>query len=237
MSADAVGNSMHYEFEMRRDEFNQKRELMIASEERRLTALALNIEELRKLECIASYALESQTDNRNNYIPFLNITDPLKRLTNVNVAELMRRNAEFLKELGEGSFGFVFLTKPSNNKPSVVKKVFKPIYRLASAHEFRYLSKFKYNKYFVNICSNSLTNIMVEGVNLECFQMEYEPDLISLYTRRKELENSTEICDIKCETYYSVALADIAMGLHHMHTSGLVHGDLTVCNFSFNLST
>ena len=56
--------------------------------------------------------------------------------------------------------------------------------------------------------------------------MKYDPDLTSLEVRRKEIRG--DFANPTYTQFYTVALADIALGLHYMHTAKLIHGDLKV---------
>ena len=56
--------------------------------------------------------------------------------------------------------------------------------------------------------------------------MKYDPDFTSLEFRRKEMRG--DFCNPAYTQFYTVALADFALGLHYMHTAKLIHGDLKV---------
>ena len=133
---------------------------------------------------------------------------------------------DFLAELGRGAFGVVYLTKPTKEQPSVALKVVSPLKLYSSAHEYLHLSKFKYCPYFVTVVTGSLKEWVPGQVRLECYAMQYDTDLTSLEFHRKEIRG--DFCNPAYTLIYTVALADIALGLHYMHTAKLIHGDLKV---------
>ena len=80
----------------------------------------------------------------------------------------------------------------------------------------------------MTVVTGSLKDWVLGPVRLECFAMKYEPDFTSLDDTRKNLRG--DITDPATTKIYTVALADIAVGLHYMHTAKLIHGDLKVDN-------
>ena len=99
-------------------------------------------------------------------------------------------------------------------------------YASASAHEYQHLSKFKYCPYFVTVVTGSLKDWVLGPVSIECYAKKYMPDLTSLEARRKTLKG--DFNNPATTQFYTVALADIALGMHYMHTAKLIHGDLNV---------
>ena len=144
----------------------------------------------------------------------------------MDIGECVQCSDDFLTELGRGAFGVVYLTKPTKEQPSVVMKVVSPMKRYWSAHKYQHLSNFKYCPYFVTVVTGSLKDWVLGPTRLECYAMKYDPDLTSLEARRKTLRG--DLCDPATTQFYTVALADIALGLHYMHTAKLIHGDLKV---------
>ena len=99
-----------------------------------------------------------------------------------------------------------------------------------------HLSIFKYCPYFVTVGSCSLKDWVLGPVRLECYAMKYDPDLTSLDDRRKTPRG--DFSDPATTQLYTVALADIAVGLHYLHIAKLIHSDLKVndCEISYVLS-
>ena len=78
----------------------------------------------------------------------------------------------------------------------------------------------------MTVVTGSLKDWLLGPVRLECFAIKYDPDLSSLEVRRETLRG--DFCNPATTQFYTVALADIALGLHYMHTAKLIHGDLKV---------
>ena len=148
----------------RSENYDQKQATEIELEEARAEAANIKVDELRKLECKAPYAGASLANSANPKRPCVFVHDPHGRLESVDVAAAMRASEDFFEELGNGSFGFVYRTKARSDQPSTVKKVFKPMYRHASAHEFAHLSKFRYFDYFVSTTGRTLSTLMIGNV-------------------------------------------------------------------------
>lgn len=146
------------------------------------------------------------------------------------MAAEIRASEEFHEELGNGSFGFVYRVKACGDQPSTVQKVFKPMYRHASVHEFSHLCKFKYFHYFVSTSGRILSSLMIGNVRFEYFDMNDNPELKSLGAGRTAIEGTTAFCGPDCNVLYTVALADIAIKLQFMHSAVIIHGNLRVSN-------
>ena len=222
-------NGLDAYHQTRRESYDQKQAAELEREEARAEAADIKVDALRKLERKAPYAGVSLANNANPKRPFVFLHDPEGLLAGVDVAAAMRASEDFLEELGNGSFGFVYRTKARGDQPSTVKKVFKPMYRHASAHEFAHLSKFRYFDYFVSTTGRTLSTLMIGNVRCEFIEMSDNPELKSLDVRRKAIEGTTAFCDPECTVFYTVALADIAIALQFMHAAGIIHGNLQVC--------
>ena len=223
-------NELDAYHQRRREKFENTCVAEIKREEDKAEAASIKVEALRQLERKAPYAGVSLALSVNTKRPFVFVHDPEGRFGHVDVAAAMRASDDFLEELGNGSFGFVYRTKARDNQPSIVKKVFKPMFRHASAHEFGHLSKFKYFDYFVSTAGRALSTLMIGNVRCEYIEMSDNPDLKSLDVRRKAIEGTTAFCDPECTVFYTVALADIAIGLQFMHAAGIIHGNLQACD-------
>lgn len=106
-------------------------------------AANINVEALRQLECKAPYAVVWLVISENLTRPSVFVHDPKGQFADVNVVAALRANDDFFNELGKASFMFVYRTMMRDKQPSRVKKVFKPMTRHASAHEYEHLSKFR----------------------------------------------------------------------------------------------
>ena len=78
----------------------------------------------------------------------------------------------------------------------------------------------------MTVVTGSLKDSVLGPVRLECYAMKYDPDLTSLDDRRKTLRG--DFSDPATTQFYTVALADIVVGLHYMHTAKFIHCDLKV---------
>ena len=217
----------------RRDKYNKRHAEELEREEAKAAAANVNVQELRKLDCKARYAGELITQVVNRKHHFVYVHDPEGRLARVDVAEAVRASDDFLEELANGSFGFVYRTKARADKPSTVRKVYKPVYRQAASLEYNYLSKFRYFDFFASTTNRPLGMLSLGGdMRCECLEMCDNPELKSLDVRRKAIDKcGPALCDPECETYYTVAFADIAMGLQYLHAAGIIHGNLKVWEF------
>lgn len=222
-------------FQTRREKYNKHRAEELEREEAKAAAANVNVEALRKLECKARYAGESITHVENKTRQCLLVHDPDGQLAHVNVAAMVRASDDFLEEIAKGSFGYVYRTKSRGDQPSTVRKVYKPVYREAAAREYNYLSKFKYFDFFVSTTLRPLGMLSLGGhVRCECLEMCDSPELESLDVRRKAIDKcGPALCDPECETFYTVALADIAMGLQYLHAAGIIHGNLKVWHICY----
>ena len=106
-----------------------------------------------------------------------------------------------------------------------------PLQKYASTHEYKNLSKFKHCPYFVTVVTESLKDWVLGPVRLECFAMKYDPELYLLEAYRSTLKG--DLNNPVTTQFYTVALADIALGLHYMHTAKLIHLDLKVFDLIF----
>ena len=188
----------------------------------------INVKKIEKLDTRpTTYATDAtRTDKLNAHLPYADQCDPNGRLSSVDIGECVHTCDDFLAELGRGAFGVVYLTKPTNEQPSVALKVVSPLKRYSSAHENQHLSKFKYCPYFVTVVTRSLKDWVLGPMRLECYAMKYDPNFTLLEFRRKVMRG--DFCNPAHTQFYRVALADIALGLHYMHTAKLIHGDLKV---------
>ena len=211
----------------RREQYDKRFAAELMCEESKAAAAGVNIDDLRKLDRKALYAGKSLATSDNPRRPFMYVQDSDGRLANVNVAAAMRASDDFLEELGSGSFGYVYRTKPLGDKPSIVKKVYRPIFRHAAAHEFRHLSKFRYFDFCVRTTGRAVSTLFLGDVRCECLELSDNPVLKSLEWQRKRLESIPTFPNPEYEISYTVALADIAIGLQYLHTAGIIHGNLT----------
>ena len=177
----------------------------------------------------ATYATDAtRTEKPNSSRPFkLQHDSDGNNYRVYDVGEYMQASGEFLIEIGRGEYGVLGVTKPNKEQPSMVKKVFSPLHKGLSAHEYNHLIKFKYCQYIVTVVAESLTYWTLGPMRFECFAMKYDPDFVSLEAQRKALRGR-QFSDPKTTEFYTVALADIAVGLSYMHTANLIHLDLKV---------
>ena len=192
-------------------------------------AAGVNIDNLRKLDRKALYAGKSVATRDNPRRPFMYVQDADGRLANVNVAAAMRASDDFLEELGFGSFSYVYRNKPLGDKPSIKKKVYKPIYRHAAAHEFRHLSKFRYFDFCVSTTGRAVSTLIIGDVRCECLELSDYRSSSRSRCGARDSKASRRSPIRKALYYYTVALADIAIGLQYLHTAGIIHGNLKVC--------
>ena len=105
--------------QLHKDTFETNREMQIAIDTVNGSLSKINVKKIEELDIRpAAYASdETRTDKLNEHVPYEYQFDPDGHLSRVDVPEVVQASDDFLQELGRGAFGFVYLTKPTNEQP------------------------------------------------------------------------------------------------------------------------